>query len=76
MKAPINELIQRGLALSNEERSRLVDVLLESLNEPPIAEVEEAWGTEVERRLAEYDRGEVQSIAAEDVFAKARGIAR
>jgi putative addiction module component (TIGR02574 family) len=76
MDDPVNELAQLGLALSNEERSRLVDLLLESLHESPLAEVEEAWGVEVERRLAEYDRGEVESIPAEDVFAKARSIAR
>lgn len=76
MDDPVKELVQRGLALPSEERSRLVDLLLESLHEPPIAEVQEAWAMEVERRLAEYDRGETQSIAAEDVFAKARNIAR
>lgn len=76
MNDPVNELAQRGMALSTEERSRLVDLLIESLHEPPIAEVEEAWSEEIERRLAEYDRGEVESIAAEDVFAKARSIAR
>ena len=50
--------------------------LLESLHEPAIAEVEAAWALEIERRLAEYDRGEANSIDAEEVFAKARGIAR
>ena len=33
--------------------------LLESLHEPAIAEVEAAWGLEIERRLAQYDRGGV-----------------
>lgn len=76
MDDPVSELAQRGLALTRDERSRLIDLLLESLHEPPVAEVEEAWSAEIERRLAEYDRGEVQSISAEDVFAKARSIAR
>ena len=30
------------------------------------------WEAEIQRRLAEYDRGEVQAIDAEEVFAKAR----
>lgn len=76
MQDQVTELAQRGKALSPEERSRLVDILLESLHEPAIAEVEAAWDVEIERRLAEYDRGEVKSIDAEDVFSKARGIAR
>ena len=33
--------------------------LLESLHELAIAEVEAAWGLEIERRLAQYDRGGV-----------------
>ena len=33
--------------------------LLESLHEPAIAEVEAAWGLEIERRMAQYDRGGV-----------------
>ena len=53
-----------------------MDLLLESLHEPAIAQVEAAWRVEIKRRLAEYDRGEVKSIDAEDIFAKARTIAR
>jgi len=70
------ELAERGKALSPEERSRLVDLLLESLHEPATAEVEAAWEAEIDRRLAQYDRGEVQSIDAEEVFAKALRLAR
>jgi len=54
----------------------LVDLLPESLHVPAMAEVEAAWEVEIERRLAEYDRGEVKSFDAEDVFAKARTRAR
>ena len=59
-----------------QDRSRLVEILLESLHEPAIAEVEAAWGGEIERRLDEHDRGEANSIDADEVFAKARSIAR
>jgi putative addiction module component (TIGR02574 family) len=76
MQDQVTELAQRGKALPPEERSRLVDLLLESLHEPAIAEVDAAWDAEVERRVAEYDSGQVNSIEAEDVFSKARNIAR
>ena len=76
MQDQVIELAQRGKALSPDERSRLVDLLLESLHEPAIAEVDAAWDAEIERRLAEYDRGEVKSIAADEVFSRARSIAR
>ena len=74
MHDQVTEIAQRGKALLPQDRSRLVDLLLESLHEPAIAEVEAAW--ELERRLAEHDRGEVNSIDADEVFAKARSIAR
>lgn len=76
MNDQVKELAQRGLALSTEDRSRLVDLLLESLHESPTNEVEAAWAIEIERRLAAYDRGEIQSVAGDDVFAKARSLAR
>lgn len=76
MNDPVTELAQRGMALSSDERSRLVDILLESLHESPSNEVEDAWALEIERRLAAYDRGEIESVAGEDVFAKARSLAR
>lgn len=70
------ELAQRGKQLPREDRERLVDELLESLNEPAAAELDTAWSEEIERRLAAYDRGEIEALAAQDVFAKARAIAK
>ena len=76
MHDQVIELAQRGKALTTDERSRLVDILLESLHEPLIAEVEAAWEVETERRLAAYDCGEAKAVDAEEVFEKARIIAR
>jgi putative addiction module component (TIGR02574 family) len=70
------ELANRGRQLPREERERLVDELLESLNEPAAAELDAAWSAEIERRLAAYDRGEIQALSAEEVFAKARSLAK
>ena len=49
----------RRKALLPEDRSRLVDILFETLHDPAIVEVEAAWELEIERRLAQYDRGGV-----------------
>jgi putative addiction module component (TIGR02574 family) len=51
-------------------------MLLVSLHEGPVEQIEAAWDDEVERRLAAYDRGEVQAIDGEDVLAQARTLAR
>ena len=73
--ATLPDLEQQGRSLSRDDRARLVEVLLESLHEP-LSEVETAWTREIEARVAAYDRGEMQTFAAEDVFAEARRISR
>lgn len=59
-----------ALALPREERARLAQRLIESLDDDP--EVEEAWAIEIQRRLDSIDRGEVEMIPAEQVLAEAR----
>ena len=71
----VAELAERGRSLALEDRSRLVELLLDTLHEPPLAEIEAAWDKEIERRIAAYERHEVETFAAEDVFAEARRIA-
>ncbi|MEO6276962.1 addiction module protein [Roseateles sp.] len=75
MHDQVTDLIQKGRLLSREDRERVVDGLLESLNEDVSAALDPAWEAEIEKRLAEYDRGELQAIDGEAVFAKARKLA-
>jgi putative addiction module component (TIGR02574 family) len=70
------ELAMKGKQLPREERERLVDALLESLNEPASLQLDAAWEEEIGRRLAAYDRGAVVALSGEEVFVKARAIAR
>jgi putative addiction module component (TIGR02574 family) len=72
----VADLAVRGKQLPREERERLVDELLESLNEPASSELDAAWAAEIERRLSAYARGEVRAVSAEEVFAKARALAK
>jgi len=72
----VADLAVRGKQLPREERERLVDELLASLNEPASSELDAAWAAEIERRLSAYARGEVRAVSAEEVFAKARALAK
>lgn len=64
------------LTLPPADRARLVEVLLESLDQEaesgPVAEIEAAWAAEAERRLAELRDGTVAGVPAEQVFADIR----
>jgi putative addiction module component (TIGR02574 family) len=76
MSDALEELEKKAKSLSAEERAKLAEVLLESLEGESLAEIEAAWDREIEERAAAYDRGELQTISAEDVFAEARRLAR
>lgn len=75
MQDQVIALADKGKALAPAERSRLVDLLLESLHEPSTDNLEELWAAEIDSRLAAYDRGDVKAVDAANVFAKARSIA-
>lgn len=64
------EIIQEASALPVEERIRIVDYLLKSLN-APTPEVEAAWLIVANRRLGELRAGQIQAIPGEQVFTKA-----
>ena len=76
MSELLSELEQRARSLAPDDRARLAEMLLESLQGPPPSEVEAAWNREIEERIAAYDRGDLQASSAEDVFAEARRISR
>ena len=71
----VAELAQQGRTLPPEERVRLLDLLLESLDEPSNTEVESAWNAEIARRVRSHERGEGKLYSAEEVMAEAVRIA-
>lgn len=75
MAASFKEIEQQAQALAAEDRARLAETLLESL-QVPLSEIETAWAQEIEERVAAFDRGETQAYAAEDVFAEAQRLTR
>jgi putative addiction module component (TIGR02574 family) len=72
----LDDLEKQARALDADERAKLAQALLDSLREPPLADIEAAWDQEIESRVAAYDRGELDTFAAEDVFAEARRLTR
>lgn len=75
MPASLKQILEQARSLSADDRAKLIETLLESLH-APISDVEKAWAEEIEQRLAAFDRGELPTYSAEDVFADARRISR
>ncbi|MDT8397715.1 MAG: addiction module protein [Pseudomonadales bacterium] len=71
MNTLLKQVEEQALSLSAEERARLAEVMLESLS-APLAGIEEGWAKEVEQRVAAYDRGDIPTCPAEEVFAEAK----
>ena len=51
-------------------------MLLASLRQTEIAEIEAEWNREIAERVKAYERGDAQTYSAEDVFAEARRLAK
>lgn len=76
MPVSLSEVAKQAKKLSPDDRARLAEVLLESLQGTPLSDIARAWNQEIEQRVAAYDRGELKAFSAEDVFAEARHIAK
>jgi len=65
-----------ALRLPPEDRAKLAQKLLLSLDTLSEKELEQAWLMEADRRAREIDRGETQPIPAEEVRRKTRSLLR
>ena len=66
------KLTEEILSLPCEDRIRIVETILESLNAPDDKNIEQAWAVEAERRIDDLNAGQVQSIPGAEVFANIR----
>lgn len=67
----VEELSRKALSLGPEERVRLAEALLATVQQVD-DEVEAAWDAEIQRRVADIDKGTAKLIPAEEVFAEVR----
>lgn len=72
MPTLVEQLSARAKALSPEDRARLAEELLDSLQEASDADAEAAWEREIERRVTEIESGAVRLVPADDLHAEAR----
>lgn len=69
MPTAIDRVVEDALELPANVRIDLVDRILVSLNLPTQPDIDKMWSEVAERRVAEIDRGEVELIPGEEVFA-------
>lgn len=69
MENPSKIILNQALELSANERAILAEQLLMSLDLPD-SNIDELWATEAEDRINEYEKGNVQTKSAQEVFGK------
>jgi putative addiction module component (TIGR02574 family) len=72
MSTITNRVFEEALSLPSDERVSLVEKLLMSLNLPIQEEIDRLWIEEAEHRVSQIEKGEVELIPGDEVFAKIR----
>ena len=67
------QLLAEAMALDVKERESLAEELLLTVDDGTREEVDAAWAEEIQRRIAEYERGEVKAIPGDQVLRELRG---
>ncbi|MFN0072603.1 MAG: addiction module protein [Chloroflexota bacterium] len=72
MSANLEHVEKQARELSASNRAHLAEIMLETLREPRIPEIESAWEQEITTRVEAYNKGLLPTASAEEVFAEAR----
>lgn len=69
MNTPVKKVLDDALHLSPAERAAVAEQLLSSLDKPD-PEIDAIWADEAEARIKAAERGRMQLVPEEEVFAK------
>lgn len=72
----LDKITEIALGLTLNERARLLEAIEYSLLSEPQRAEQDAWFQEIERRVAEVEAGEVETIDGDQVMAEARAMLR
>ena len=73
--AILEEIEREAIALPKDQRLKLAQRLISSVEEIGESGVEAAWETEIARRVQSLQDGEVEPVPASTAFARLRRIA-
>lgn len=69
MSQAVRDLYEKASELPPNDRAELAGLLLESLEDQRGAVTEEAWASEIARRMADYRAGRVKTLSWQEVRA-------
>jgi putative addiction module component (TIGR02574 family) len=65
---------QSALSLPMQDRAHLVHLLLDSLDEPTDANIQQIWLKEAQKRANEIDSGKVALVSGDDLNAQVQAL--
>jgi putative addiction module component (TIGR02574 family) len=72
MTPEVSKLLERALSLSLDEQEALADSLISNLGGKVDPDIQAAWESEIEKRIAELDSGAAKTIPWEEVRGRNR----
>jgi len=72
MSTLFEQLEQQARMLTPQEKASLARILIDELDTSSDSDVEQLWIAESQRRYDAYLRGELKSVAGEEVMSRAR----
>jgi hypothetical protein len=72
MSALFDEIQKQTQLLTPQEKAALAHLLIEELDSSSVADVEQLWIAESQRRYEAYLRGEIKSLPGDEVIARTR----
>ena len=76
MNSSVSDVFDAALSLSEEDRARLAEQLVQSLDSDVDPEAADAWATEIERRLARIDAGQATTVSMDEALQRLHNAAR
>ncbi len=70
MTKTVVDLFDEAVELNENDRAALAGLLLESIEGEPGPDIEAAWAKEIEHRVEQLEKGEVELIPWEEVKSK------
>jgi putative addiction module component (TIGR02574 family) len=62
------QVLEEALSLPPKERAELAERLLSSLDSPSQQRIDQLWAQEAESRVDAFERGQIKSVPAPEVF--------
>ncbi|MFI4859546.1 MAG: addiction module protein [Phycisphaerales bacterium JB063] len=72
----LEQIIHEAMQLPSAQRAQVVDRLLATLGQEEDFEISPAWRSEIAKRVAAVESGEMKTIDADVVFERMRGMLR